>query len=393
MMIRSDQTNHTAASVSAPRPRAPRAQRDYYKLNGAAAAFESRLAALRRHVLPGSVLDVGCNDGTLTGNLLHEGCVATAQGIDLEVLHCRFPVLAANILDVPIASLGDFDNVLYLNVHHHLIASTHGSDRSNAAQEILNSLLARCRRMFFEMGSVTERGTWSWLKILGTKYRRDEHAMEAFFGERLYYETLRYPMQGGIRAMFVVVGNGPDHWNVTHVQWYARNVAAYPLSKRLAKIDAPDSFPPGPVGHAPLDWMPNVKFVTFRYGGRKFFGKRHHRKKYDVSLTFKIYDQLRHTPFAQNIVQPLYFSTEYGLVWEYDPQLMMSPFGKAIVVHLHDVPRAQFGLHSGNDRQKIEELANLVIEIDGIKKSVRQWCDFQTVRTSRGLKFIDFDAF
>jgi hypothetical protein len=49
---------------------------------------------LRRHALPGTALDVGCNDGTLTSTLLAEGRLTKAQGIDLEILHDHFPVLS-----------------------------------------------------------------------------------------------------------------------------------------------------------------------------------------------------------------------------------------------------------------------------------------------------------
>jgi SAM-dependent methyltransferase len=376
-----------------PSPNERRAQRGYYKLRGAAAALNDRLDAIRRHVLPGSVLDVGCNDGTLTRTLLSEGRVTQAQGIELEILHDHFPVLTGDILELPAACLAVFDNVLYLNIHHHLIAATHGSERQDRPDRILDTLLAGCRRLFFEMGSVTEQGGWSWLKILRRRFGSDEQAVQALFGGRLYFEILRYPMQGGVRRMFMIAGNAPDQWEVTQVQWYARNVAAYPPNKCLARVGGPLAFPPGPVGHAPRDWMPHVKFVTFQHDGRMFFGKLHDRRKYNVALTFKIYEQLRHTRFSRNIVHPLYFSTKYGLVWDYDPELMMAPFGNAAVVHLHDVPRAKFGLHAGSEREEIAALADSPIEIDGTKKRVREWCDFQTVRTSRGLRFIDFDAF
>ena len=89
------------------------------------------------------------------------------------------------------------------------------------------------------------------------------------------------------------------------------------------------------------------------------------------------------------MVTPQFYSTQFGTVYEYDPELMVEPYGKALVVHRQDITNAEFGLVP--DIPVIEEFAATPVTIDGRTLTVSEWCDFQTVKTSNGLRFLDFD--
>jgi hypothetical protein len=134
-------------------------------------------------------------------------------------------------------------------------------------------------------------------------------------------EILRYPMVGGVRKMFMIVGDAPDQWEATHVQWYA---ATWPLILPASVwpkwTDLAHSHRAAWVMLRSIDAARKVCDVSTQW--ENILGKLHDRQKYDVARTFKIYDELRHTRFSQSIVQPLYFS-RHGLVWEYDSELMM----------------------------------------------------------------------
>ncbi|MCW5556142.1 MAG: class I SAM-dependent methyltransferase [Verrucomicrobiae bacterium] len=363
---------------------------NYYKRPDRARALEVRLKAIHRNVVFGRVLDIGCNDGRITKTLLDECGITGALGVDLEVMHNHFPVLQQNVMDLNLEDLGEFENILYLNVHHHVMAAANGSNAARA-QQILDGLLSSCRVLLFEMGSVTEQLKSPWLRSLKRRFQTDGHSAEAIFGKNLYFEIASYPMHGGVRKMYKVIGNAPDTWTVKNLQWYARNRGTVrPHDKRFIKVNDLLHRPfRNPAGARKDDLMKHVCFATFIHNRKAYFAKKCDSDRVNVASTFKLYNELRHTRFAGQILQPLYYSQRFGMVWPYDPELMQRPYGGAVVVSFRNVDRF---IESPEQRENIKQLMDCHASIDGQWRPVRAWCEFQTVVTSNGLRFIDFDV-
>ncbi len=105
---------------------ATKAQRDYYKMPAAADVLNARIDAIAETVPKGSVvLDLGCNDGSISNGLLERGAIAKSFGFDLEDIVAQrrpeFEFRAADMRTFDLSTLPDADGVLILNLLHHLV--------------------------------------------------------------------------------------------------------------------------------------------------------------------------------------------------------------------------------------------------------------------------------
>lgn len=179
-----------------------KAQKNYYRLASARSSVRARIDAIRERMDPAStVVDIGCNDGTILGALLDSGHAARAFGVDLEDIRPpalredpRMDFLAWNANELEVGQLPPADYLLILNILHHMVSA----NTAKACQ--LTYSLGKYPVIFTDMGSMTERGGFGWKKNLSRYWKDDDAVMDAIFPSTWERQIiLTYGAQGGGR--------------------------------------------------------------------------------------------------------------------------------------------------------------------------------------------------
>ena len=363
-----------------------KAQHGYYELKSQKNVIQSRIDVIKNHIGNGSVLDLGCNNGTISNTLLSAGKIQSAKGVELEKLHDHFPVVVGNINSLDIHSLGSFDTILYLNVHHHIMAT----NKENA-QGILNTLLTMAPEMIIDMGSITENGNWGWLNYLKSKYKTDDEIAKDLFNGRPYYKIMRYPYQGGIRTMYKVIGDTLDYEKIEKLRTFRRNVASWPPEKKIYEVKDETSFPDGvPVGSNPRDINSGVIFFTFNCNGKTYFAKRRNKTESTVSYEYIIHDKIRAAGLSDHTIRPIIYSEKFGKVYKFNQDVIMNPLGNAMVVHYRD---SRFSELLDREKEILKKIASVQIGLYEPHTTVNDLTDFQYVQTKTGIVTLDFEEF
>ena len=176
---------------------ATKAQRDYYTMPAAGEVLDARLDAIAQVMPKGAtVLDLGCNDGSISNGLLERGAVAKSFGFDLEdIIAYRRPEIVfqpADMKTFDLAALPDADGVLILNLLHHLVGFS-----KKRAKEVIDALIARYPFVIIDMGSFTENGDWYWRRAYARNWKSDAEMWSFLFASAKWrFKLLRYPTQG-----------------------------------------------------------------------------------------------------------------------------------------------------------------------------------------------------
>jgi hypothetical protein len=220
-------------------PNEPRAQQGYYDLPSAAAVLAARIDAIAKTLRPGtSLLDIGCNDGSIAKGLLSRGVASRVHGVDLENITQNTPpeftFSIGNLLTMDLKCLPPADGVLVLNVLHHIIAADEGR-----AVEVLDWLLAHYEFVIVDLGSKSEVGDWGWRKRYDELYRDDKQLWDTLFASAAWrFKLLRYPAQGGHRVLWKLYKSSYSLDDLTSNRKLVRTEGSWPSDKKLIESGA-----------------------------------------------------------------------------------------------------------------------------------------------------------
>lgn len=166
------------------------------------------------------------------------------------------------------------------------------------------------------------------------------------------------------------------------VQYYRRTVGCHPGDKRLvavrSQVDAPMPF-----GRGVGELSDEVLFATLRCPatGLEFWAKRY-STEFAKQLDLELDLCLELSGRDARTVLPIDYTEENGLIFEFNPELF-----RGTAIHVFDVWRH----FSGPELAEIHAFAEMVIPHPRLgEMRVTDFSDFQTVATSRGVRFIDF---
>ena len=142
----------------------------------------ARAARIGEHIAePGTLLDVGCNNGITSRYMLDNGHARHVTGIELHATTVEsdplerdeFELIEGNVVDLDLTR--NYDHIIYGAVHHHIL-NLFGL---SAAVRTLQKLVLHCdKHLFFESGQIGEGGRWEWQRQMRRRFRTDE---EHFF--------------------------------------------------------------------------------------------------------------------------------------------------------------------------------------------------------------------
>jgi hypothetical protein len=343
-------------------------QHNYYENTHAKNTIQSRIDSIKEHTdMHMSVLDIGCNDGSISKNISNR-----IVGVDLEKV-APFKVIVKDLSKDSFVDLPQTDVFLCLNILHHI---------QNRANELIDHLLENHLFGFIDMGSVTEKGEWNWLKKLKEKYNSDDELFKDLFRNAYYEKILEYPAQGGTRKLFKI-WKKDNIFKIENV--YRRNVAGSANKKKLIEVSSlSDKKEIISIDDNML--CPYVCFFKIGIKNDLFWAKKHLGNTVYNSAPSKkeLLDQFLKT-LPYNIQTPLFRHPQFGEIYKYEDNLFK---GKAL--HLNHVYK--YNELTESEIQYVESFAETVIDIEGFKNlKIKELVDFQTIKTEKGLTFIDFD--
>jgi hypothetical protein len=217
---------------------ATKAQRDYYTMPAAGEVLDARLDAITQVMPKGAtVLDLGCNDGSISNGLLERGAIAKSYGFDLEdiIAHRRPEIVfqAADMKTFDLAALPDADGVLILNLLHHLVGFS-----KERAKEVIDALIARYPFVIIDMGSFTETGDWYWRRAYTKNWKSDAEMWSFLFSSAKWrFKLLRYPTQGkGHRTLWKLYRDPYPLGALETVETFKRVPGTWALTKKLIPV-------------------------------------------------------------------------------------------------------------------------------------------------------------
>lgn len=343
------------------------AQSGYYTMPPVARTLNQRVAAIADHIPPGvSIVDIGCNDGTILKALKSKW--SQAIGLDLEDIRSfkKFEFKKGNINHKKTSeSLPPSDITLLLNILHHVIGSR-GIDR---AREIVEERFQRSLCLFVDLGSFTERGKWGWRREYDEIAGSDEELLGQLFGDLPREAILEYPTQGqGTRTLWMLKHSLPG-------RMYRRTVAAMPHKKRLVTVKDWND-PPIPFGSRSGQLHPGVLFTHDGESWTKRQMGRFGMPKEDVA----IHEWVAKADIPAS--SPEKYDPILGWVFEYDERLKKGPTYHA------EHPKTQ----NIEGWEEVIKVARMKVDHPDLPKgNLSELTDFQAVKTDDGWIYLDFD--
>lgn len=368
-----------------------KAQRGYYQLASAKNSLDQRIDSLACAIPAGStILDIGCNDGTISSALIDRGVVKKAYAIDLENILVRerpeISFIEADIRTLDIASLPQANGVLLLNILHHLIRSSR-----RRAQEILDGLLDRYEFVLVDLGSFSEQDDRGWRRVFARHWKSDAEMWDSLFhGAAWRFKILRYPTQGsGHRVLWKLYRNPYELKSFSVEQAFVKTPGTWPGDKELIPVDDVNSLEKPPPGRVMFEkiisaqqdvfwvkrylapWRPGVAAMEYEIWREvsKVLQERklHSKDKYSHLGLSKLVD----------------FPNPNAVCAIYEPDLM-----DAAAVHFQDWIK----FFDPSDTYMLGSFAARTIGVKGLRRvKIIHICDFQAASAWDGIKLLDFE--
>ena len=364
-----------------------RAQHDYYKLPSAASVLERRIEALAGAIPVGSViLDLGCNDCSISNALVRRGIVSHAFAYDLEdirqEIHPEVTFTVSDLMEISVSELPAADGVIILNVLHHLIARS-----PEMAKSLLHSLLFRYKFVVLDMGSFSENGDWGWRKNFDALWSSDPEMWEDLFSSVSFkFKLLRYPTQGnGHRVLWKLCRQGYEVASIESCEKFLKVPGSYSSDKQLIQVSE--------LNESDLENAGNVYFEKIITPQRDLFW----RKTYTSADKFRLVQIEYALTQACNkalssygcrsisgVINPIMKPVGDSLLYIFEPDLFS---GNS--VHYQDW-LDNFGL---SETQDLLRLSAWPIEFQSFSSKIQllNLTDFQAIRCWDGLKLLDFE--
>lgn len=364
-----------------------KAQRDYYTMPAARDVLAARVAAIADVIPKGStIVDLGCNDGSVSNALIEHGAISKSYGFDLEdIIVYRRPEIVfqkANLKHHDLATLPDADGVLILNVLHHLVRFS--KDR---AKQVIDMLLDRYPFVILDMGSFTETGEWGWRTLFDTLWKNDGEMWDFLFSNAEWrFKLLRYPTQGkGHRTLWKLYKKKYLIENLEETATFRRTPGSWPASKQL--------IPTADIGETKT--VTTVQFALARSRqGDKFWIKQYLPFNRDTRAAFEMIlaefaaSQMEfvntRTQVGMRVLRPVAVLPEGKVVFLFEPDIF-----DATVVHFQDW--AEFMEPAVNKAGHLLATRSIEFSREFPRMSLLQACDFQLSTTWDGLVALDFE--
>ncbi|MCB4820793.1 methyltransferase domain-containing protein [Roseicella aerolata] len=365
------------------------AQRDYYNLSSAARVLQDRLTALRNTIPMGSTLiDIGCNDGTISNALIESGHAVRSYCYDLEdILTHRRPEIAFQPMNLAVDDLSRLppaDGVLLLNIMHHIVGRS-----VERAREVISTLLDRYRFIILDMGSFSEQGDWGWRRAFSKHWSSDAELWNDLFKDAEWrFKLLRYPTQGGgSRVLWKLYRRSYSPMCLEVVETYRRTPGAWPKDKRLFALgeEAPDG----------KEFVPYVTFEKVISEHKDLFWIKRFTagdtSTLRATLEFEFARQaanvvaIEHRRFEGiRVCQPVAMRTASDLMYLYEPDL-----AAADVVHFQDWAK----FFSLDEISKLSRFGARWIDCRKLGMvQILNCSDFQAAQSWDGITLLDFEA-
>ena len=315
-------------------------QRGYYRYPFVAEVLGERANAIRSVLPRGSrLLDLGCNDGTISSVLLKSGYASSSLGVDFEDARRAFPpsfsFLAADLRELDLSCLPNVDVVLCLNVLHHLFLQ--GTD---FARTFMAALSKKAGVVLCDFGSLTVRGDRSepWETAMRAAWKSDEECWAEMFAPfKARRALLTYPFQHGRRVLWKLTTEREPAYRHTVLEESARG-------RRLRRLGTEEEL-----------WADGGSLAPAA-----------------------VVQLLRTSPF--DCLLPLAHDVEHGDVYAYDAEVAE---GGALT------PEECQRLLPERERARVQAFSDQQIPTMG-QRPLRELCTFKVARTSRGLTFLGF---
>jgi 23S rRNA U2552 (ribose-2'-O)-methylase RlmE/FtsJ len=189
-------------------------QRGYYTYPTVRPVTWQRITAIRSAMPLGSrIIDLGCNDGTISTMLLRSGHASSVIGLDFADIRLRkrpdFQFIEADLRSFDLTTLPNVDVILCLNVLHHMCIG--GPD---FARDFMRTLASKADLVMCDMGSMSERGRHLWLMRMQATWQTDENCWNDLFSPFAAREPLlKYSFQDGERTLWKLTANAARSLN------------------------------------------------------------------------------------------------------------------------------------------------------------------------------------
>lgn len=291
----------------------------YYSRRGA--EILAKKEAVRKFVLArkdiATVLDIGCNNGDMSHQLMEHGI--SVLGLDIS-----------NNLQIPKGysfarcDVTEIQNVLlnhctlFLSLYHHIVCAN-GLD---AADELFYKLLLRTNYLLFDCGNVEEKGIdrQQWIASLKRHFSTERELLDHF---GVSYVPIRAWNTAGASRTIVVFRRDSFDQGVQIIDEFRRGIGQVVQKEGLtpiSTIEDEDSF------------YPYTRFYKLRLGQRFFFAKKH-RRIIDQCMEMKKLVEVYHRFSSKQLLCFYGISKQFGLVYEWIEQFEYKGKVRAETVH------------------------------------------------------------